>query len=220
MAPARRSRSAGRYAGPASIRWSSRPSSSASRPRVTASTSSPAGSSPREHALPQQELAGTGQPLATRRQHLADAGLAIRLRPGLDERDLARVAVVVVDRLDVQGDRDRQPFGGGPCRRQAMSELVEAARRELVAGQPDQLVLAREVAVDGPDRQAALADDVRDGRAVVALLAEDAGRGGQDPVPDLLLVGGADTGHDLTPKENGRSSQSSAPSCASATIRS
>ena len=81
-----------------------------------------------------------------------------------------------------------------------MSELVQAARRELVAGQPDELVLAREVAVDRPDRQAALADDVRDGRAVVALLAEDAGRGGQDPVPDLLLVGGADTGHDRLPK--------------------
>ena len=81
-----------------------------------------------------------------------------------------------------------------------MSELVQAARRELVAGQPDELVLAREVAVDGPDRQTALADDVRDGRAVVALLAEDAGRGGQDPVPDLLLVGGTDTGHDRLPK--------------------
>src|SRR6478672_6282359 len=48
----------------------------------------------REHALPQEELAGPGQPLATGRQHLADARLAIRLRPGLDERDLAWVAVV------------------------------------------------------------------------------------------------------------------------------
>src|SRR3954447_25905540 len=46
MAVARRSRSAGRYASPASMRWSMRPSCRARMPRVTASTSSEAGSSP------------------------------------------------------------------------------------------------------------------------------------------------------------------------------
>ena len=66
---------------------------------------------------------------------------------------------------------------------------------DLVAGQPDELVLAGEVGVDRPDRQAALADDVGDGRAVVALLGEDAGGGVEDPVADLLLVGGTDARH-------------------------
>src|SRR3954452_13539461 len=46
MAVARRSRSAGRYVSPASMRWSTSPSSSARKARVTASTSSDAGSSP------------------------------------------------------------------------------------------------------------------------------------------------------------------------------
>ena len=46
-----------------------------------------------------------------------------------------------------------------------------------------------------PDRQAALAHDVGDGRGVIPLLGEDPGGGGEDPIPDLLLVGGTDARH-------------------------
>ena len=146
-------------------------------------------------ALRDEIATGADQPLPARGEHLAHARLAVGLRPGLDERDLAGIAVVVVDRLDVQADGDGHPLRGGRRRRQALGQFVQPARGDLVAGQPDQLVLAREVGIDRADRQAALADDVGDGRAVIALVAEDTGRGGQDPVPDLLLVGGADSRH-------------------------
>ena len=112
-----------------------------------------------------------------------------------------------------------QPLGGRRRRREARRELVETARGDLVAGQPEQLVLAREVRVDRADRQAALADDVGDRRAVVALLAEDPAGGDEDPVPDLLLVGGADARHVGTPKRMFASSQSSARLVRDATHR-
>ena len=160
-------------------------------------------------ALGEDVSAGPDQSLAPRRQHLADAGLAVRLRPGLEQRDLPRRALVLVDRLDVQPDGDGHPLGRGRGRREAFGELVETLGGDLVAAQPDQLILAGEVGVDRADRQPALAHDVRDRRAVVALLAEHAKGGGQDAVPDLLLVGGADARHSATPKTNVPSPQSS-----------
>ncbi len=87
-----------------------------------------------EHALAQEQLAGPGQALATGRQHLADARLAVGLRPGLDQRDLARVAVVVVDGLDIQGDGDGQAFRRGARRREPGVREMLAARRERLVG--------------------------------------------------------------------------------------
>jgi len=49
--------------------------------------------------------------------------------------------------------------------------------------------------IDRADREPALPDDVGDGRGVVALLAEDPHRRVQDPVADLLFMGGADAWH-------------------------
>ena len=85
-----------------------------------------------------------------------------------------------------------------------IGELFEPLGGDQVAAQAEQLVLAAEVRVDRADRQAAVTDDVRDRRALVALLAEHARGGGEDPLPDLLLVRGADSGTS-TPKTNGRS---------------
>ena len=148
-----------------------------------------------DHALAEQELAGAGEAFASAGQHLADPGFAVGLGPCLDEGHLPRGAVVLVDGLDVEPDGDRQPLGGCRGGGESRGELVEATRGNLVAGQADQLVLAREVRIDRPDGQAALADHVRDGRAVIALLGEDPARGVEDPLADLLLVGCADSRH-------------------------
>ena len=104
-----------------------------------------------EHALPEEELAGAGEAFAPAGQHLADPGLAVGLGPRLDERHLSGGAVVFVDRLDVEADGDRQPFCGGRGRGQSGGKFVEATCGDLVAGQADQLVLARKVRIDRPD---------------------------------------------------------------------
>src|SRR4051812_49905081 len=49
-----------------------------------------------DDSLAEQQLTGARESLAASRQHLPDARLAVRLRPRLDETDLARRAVVFV----------------------------------------------------------------------------------------------------------------------------
>ena len=90
----------------------------------------------------------------------------VRLGPGADERDLAggRRRSRRWSRRSRRwrsASRSAVVVGG----RQPVAELLEAAARDQVAGLEEQLLLAREVRVDRPDRQAARADDVGDGRA-------------------------------------------------------
>ena len=143
----------------------------------------------------EQHLGRSDEPLAPSGEHVAHARFAVRLGPGLDERGLARRAGVFVDRLDVQLDGDPQALGRRRRRGDPDGELLEALGRDQVAALAEQLVLAAEVRVDRADRQAALADDVGDGGALVALGPEDVGGGHEDPIADLLLMGGTDSRH-------------------------
>ena len=114
---------------PASMRWSSRPSSRARKPRLTASTSIQAGSSPVATPWWSSIWAAPTRRSRRRREHVAHAGLAVGLRPGLEERDLARSTGVLVDRLDVQGDGDGQSLGRRGRRREPGGQLLEALGR-------------------------------------------------------------------------------------------
>ena len=78
-----------------------------------------------------------------------------------------------------------------------IAELVEALPGDQVAALEEQRVLALEVRVDRPDGQARALDDVGDRRAVVALLGEHLDGGADDPLADLLFVGGGDARHGL-----------------------
>ncbi len=49
--------------------------------------------------------------------------------------------------------------------------------------------------IDGADRETGSGDDVRDRGAVVALLGEDGDGRTDDPVADLLLLGGGEARH-------------------------
>src|SRR4051794_22286478 len=54
-----------------------------------------------DDSLAEQQLTGTRESLAASRQHLPDAPLAVRLRPSLDETDLAPRAGVFLDGIHV-----------------------------------------------------------------------------------------------------------------------
>ena len=164
-------------------------------PRASPSTSTQSGSSPRAIALAQEQLAGPDELLSPADEHLADAGLLAGLRPSPDEADLARRVAERVDRLDVVRDRRAQPVRRRRQRREPGRELVEALTGDQVATVQEQLVLAPEIGVDRADRQARSSDHIGDRGTVVALLGEHLDRGSDDPVADLLFMGGGDARH-------------------------
>ena len=92
------------------MRWSRSPSSSARNARANAVDVEPGRQLAARDALAEQHLRGPDEPLAAAGEHLADAGLLAGLGPGADETHLARLAVELVDRLDVVGDRDGEPL--------------------------------------------------------------------------------------------------------------
>ena len=157
--------------------------------------------------LAQEDLGDRADLLASPDERLADRRRLTGLRPGLDE--IGRLARLVrirrIDRVDEEPDRDRQLVGGRAATGQAVTELAEASLHRQRARGQEQLVLAGEVGVDRADRQAARPDHVLHRRAVIALVAEHADGRPDDPVPDVLLVGGADSWQLLPRVENERS---------------
>src|SRR4029079_1324772 len=129
-------------------------------------------------------------------QHLANRRRRVGLRPG--EREQAGAAQLPALQLDLgehEADRDRDPIPGTLDRRDPPGELGHLLVGDEVAAREDELVLALEIGVDRPDRQAAGADDVLHRRAVEAALGEHAGRRADDPLADFLFVFGADSRH-------------------------
>jgi hypothetical protein len=68
------------------------------------------------------------------------------------------------------------------------------------AGRQEQIFLTLEVRVDGPDGEAALADDVLNAGPLVAEATEDVDRRVDDAVADRLLVFVADFRHSTIPR--------------------
>src|SRR3990172_6041180 len=146
------------------------------------------------HPLLEQERAGHDQLLPAAAEHLPGRGLGVCLGPGLDE-ETGVAGGLVLGAVEVEADRDGQLLGDRRAGCEARCELAQTPPGGKVAGREEEIVLALEVGVDRTDGQAALADDVGDRRAVEAALAEDPERRGDDPLADLLLVGGAYARH-------------------------
>src|SRR6476620_8605788 len=140
-------------------------------------------------------MADAGQPFPATEEHLANERLAFGLGPGGDERDLARLAFERVNGLDEHRDGDGELLGRGRHTREPHAELLDPARRRDVARLEEEGLLAREVRVDGADRQATLADDIGNRRSAIALLAEHGDGRFDDPSADLMLVCCRDSWH-------------------------
>src|SRR5206468_11844999 len=116
--------------------------------------------------------------------------------PGLRRGQRAPLAQVDADGVEVGGDRHdvhahhvAQAIGRGAVPRGDRFELVDRSRQRALEQPREQLLLRLDVVVEAALEQADRLRDVLDARAVVALLAEDPGRGGQD----LTLAGGVAT---------------------------
>ena len=156
-AAARRSPSRGARGRPADRRRRPRSAGAAGRraargaPRVTASTSSQAGSSPLSTPCRSRSWPAPARRSRRPASISRTPGLAVGLGPGLDERHLARAR-----RRTRRSSRCRARWRSPAARRWSSpgrggaASSSRPARGDLVAGQADQLVLAREVACRWP----------------------------------------------------------------------
>ena len=155
-ARARRTDVSGRQASPSSMRWRRSPSRSGHEAARQAIHIEPGRQLAASHALLEQELGRADQPLAAADEHLADAGSSIGLGPG---RGRGRPGPAPPPTR--RSSRRNRPTGGGQPGRgrasgapAAIAELLEALPGQRSQLREEEVVLAREVRVDRPDRQA------------------------------------------------------------------